>query len=195
MSANDDNARTLPPSLWRRLYVVLVCVFVVWHLFVMFVRNCKIEAAWLDASAGKYEKLLYVDQTWSMFTSPLWKRSPFLAGRVHLSDGTTADILTDNEPANVARFFRWGGFRQRKLEHQVSRGTKGKYLDPISQRYAEHFAARWRAAHPDDARKVERVTLLERSYAIPEPGDPWEAQPQPTVNEIATYEVEAKRRP
>ena len=173
---------------WRCVARVVVPVFVVWHVFVLFMTNACIKGPWVTAVVKPYEKMLGLDQSWGMFSSPLWRTSPFPAVRVHFTDGSSVDILSPNEPKDVTRFFRFGGARQRKYEHHLIEGSLiGTHEEPALRRLTMEYLQRWRQENPGDARVANRVTLLRRSYELPQPGDRLSADAKPTLKELGTF--------
>ncbi len=180
-------------TVWRRLVRAAVAVFVVWHLFFLFVTNTKLDAPWVDAVVKPYEKRLGLDQCWGMFTSPLWRNSPFPAVRVHFTDGSSVDILSPNEPKDVTNFFRFGGARQRKYEHHLIEGShvgtpeRPALEEPALRRLTEDYLRRWRAENPGDGRVAESVTLLRRTYVLPPLGEPLKPDAKPTLKELGSF--------
>src|SRR5262245_10298313 len=120
--------------LGRRLRSGFVFLIVVFHLFVLFVRNpldfwAKEVRAWmkerghweayggksraLDKFTYKYPNLVGCEQRFVMFRPPMARRAPFLAVRFELTDGTTEVVRSYNEP-DPTRFFRFGDWQLRK---------------------------------------------------------------------------------
>src|SRR5262245_22497506 len=134
----DDlsTAGPAPRSLRQKIVFVLVAMFVVWHPFVIVIRN-PIDIWWRDIEAWgekhawwstvgpyyktvdrvtwKYENFLGVEQGWCMFRPQLARKAPFLAARLEFTDGSEELVLSLNE-LGTGSYFRAGGWRQRKLE-------------------------------------------------------------------------------
>lgn len=182
---------------WRRFTQVAVPAFVIWHLLFLFITNAGIKGPWVTAVIKPYEKRLGLDQYWGMFSSPLWRTSPFPAVRVHFTDGSSVDILSPNEPKDVTHYFRFGGGRQRKYEHHLIEGSLiGTQEEPALRRLTVEYLRRWRGENPGDARVAQRVTLLRRSYELPPPGELLSPDVKPTVKELGAFaltEEEAKQ--
>lgn len=185
-------ARELSPLGWLRRIAVIG--FVCWHLLMMFVTNAKIKNDFTDETIRKYERYLSLDQAWGMFTSPLFRSLPFPAVRITFSDGSSELVRSTNEPDDLSRFVRIGGWRLRKLEHTFVTERiqlEGDYRQPIQRRLAQSYLARWRQAHPDDPRTPVRLTLVKREFTIPQPGESWPTQPMATETELLSMPVEA----
>lgn len=213
---SDLNTPDPNPSIfkrwWRRVVTVVVTLFVCGHVFMMIVTNADLDTHYwewrkkqrpsvvheelgpIEHALGKvraYESYAGLDQSWGMFTSPLWRTSPFLAAHVNLDDGTTLLVRSTNEPTDLTRFIRFQRARQRKLEHYLlDYDLRGTYKYPLWERYAAHFAKRWRQRHPDDPRRVESVTLIARWFDIPPPGERRDPYALPEVERLITIPLE-----
>jgi len=178
---------------------VVVVVFVCWHLFFLLVRNPvdlweKPILAWaekhfwwkevepsfkkIDYATYYYGNFAGVQQGWSMFSPEMARRAPFLTARIDFTDGSQEVLSSENEPADPSRFFRFGGWRQRKLEDSLL-WTKPKELPdcedlPLFKAYVRWSIRHWHEANPDDPRQPQRVELLRRILQMPGPHDnPW----------------------
>jgi hypothetical protein len=197
-----DTASAVPTSQprWRRwlrgLGIAAVCLFVVWHLLVQVVRNAldvygspvrgwvepRLAAAWaresfdaLDTATQRYSYFTGVQTGWSMYAAPVARWALFLAVRLEFDDGSSADVLSPNEP-DPDHFFRAGNWRRRKLEDALLdlRGrTPATHTDrAVYEAYVRHRLRAWRAAHPDDRRTVTRILLLRRDVSLALPDRP-----------------------
>ena len=144
----------------RVLRSVVVVTFVVWHLTVLTLRNTvemfslatthrrpAYEA--LDRAIRYYETRLALYQTWPMFTSPLSRSGPFLTTRLDFDDGSSFDIRSDNEPADLNSFFRIGLARQRKHEDYLANTRpeeRWRYERPLWEQFVRWKIDRWRRA-------------------------------------------------
>jgi hypothetical protein len=192
---------------------VLVFGFVCWHLFFLAVRNfardenqaismfcdkIRVKPA-LDLAnkwTGTYESVLGLDQGWVMFSSPVARSGgPFPSVRIEFEDGSSAELLSDNEPPDINRFVRFGLWRTRKFEHMIVtkfEDRKDSYRLPMWERYVCWRLEVWQTRNPDDPRKPVRIVLTKRRFAYPKPDeDPSNLQP-PTIEEIATFDTEGK---
>lgn len=128
------------PWLWPAARTAAVVLFVGWQLFFLFARNaldfwytplrhwCVKQEMWehgvgplldpFNDAADRYANFNGIDQDWKMFAPPLARSDPFLAVRLEFSDGSDELVLSDNEP-NPRAFFRFGGWRQRRLEDHL----------------------------------------------------------------------------
>ena len=186
---------------WRWLKIGVVTLFVVWNLFFLAFRNpldlwwkeylkkwCEGQRWWqtveapfdkVDRVTKYYGKFFGIDQSWSMFTPEMARRSPFLSARIEFTDDSSILLLSENEPADFNHFFRFGGWRQRKLEDNLwgVRNDLSATCDelPLWEAYARWSIRRRREQSPDDDRTVRRVVLLGRPIYFPKPGsDPRE---------------------
>jgi len=177
-------------TILRRLRSAAVLLFVLWHLTFLVLTNATIHSEAIDATVGKYESYLGLDQRWGMFSSPLWRSAPFPAARIAFDDGSTEEVSSTNEPADMTRYARLSGWRQRKLEHYlITIDVERTYQEPMLRRLMESYVARWKREHPGDVRKPVRVTLLRRDFTMPVPGEPWEAKPTPVTTEKITFKL------
>ncbi len=177
----------------RWLRIALITLFILWHLTFLFIANAKLYTDLTSATLGKYERYTSLDQGWGMFSSPLYRVLPFPAVRVTFDDGSSEVILSSNEPEDLKYFFRIGGARLRKLEHSFiaeRADLTGDYRQPIQQRLAQSYLDRWKAAHPEDARRAVKFTLIRRDFQIPRPGESWADEPVVTEKELASFAVE-----
>ena len=180
-------ARRRLPGLWPAARTGAVVLFVGWQLVFLCVRNsldfwytplrhwCMKQEIWdhgvgpvldpVNAAADRYANVNGIDQDWKMFAPPLARSDPFPAVRIVFTDGSDETVLSDNEP-DPRGFFRFGGWRQRRLEDVVVWGRS-----PIlSTAYVRWSVRRWRERHSGDPRTPERVVLLRREWGFPEPG-------------------------
>lgn len=190
-----------PPSrrfvvVWRIATTVLVTLFVVWHLLFLLVRNIAGLAEepvqqWAEEAGiedvyepvnewtTSYELTLGLDQGWAMFTAPLARTAPFPAIRIEFDDGTTEDFLSDNEPQDLGRFWRFGGARMRKYEHFLATtgetrkdgSIRGSYRRPLWEQYVRWRLAQWRERNPDDPRTPAKILFIRRRFTLPAPGE------------------------
>jgi hypothetical protein len=183
------------PRMWPVAKTVAVVLFVSWQMFFLIVRNpldfwyapiktyCVEHHLWesvktgldpLDDATRHYGNFSGIDQNWRMFVPPMARSAPFLAARIEFTDGTDDVQRSDNEPDPLA-FFRYGGWRQRKLEDYLVYKTPdelpGDEELPLWEAYARWSVRRWRERHPDDLRIPERVVLLRRVITFPEPSE------------------------
>ena len=158
---------------------VTVILFVVWQLFYLFVVNTKIGQDALDDSVYCYGRSTGTDQTWAMFSSPLWRKNEFIYGEIEFGDGSKELIQTNSEPANRMQFFRLGGSRLRKLEETAGRSNSSTYYQDLRKRYGRYLAELWRESHVDDPRLAIRVRVLKRRFWIPAPGEERPSQSKP----------------
>jgi hypothetical protein len=207
-------ARRRLPWLWPAARTTAVVLFVGWQLFFLFVRNpldfwyapirdwCRNRRVWdhgvgsvvdpVDAATDHYANFNGIDQNWKMFTSPLSRSAQFLAVRIEFSDGADEVILSEDEP-DPRGFFRFGGWRQRKLEYRLVFENASDL--PLRQAYARWSVRRWRDAHPDDPRTPVRVVLLRRDIAFPEPGADPSAFPPADVYPIGEFLPDGRLAP
>ena len=130
-------------SAWRWFKTGVVVLFVCWQLFFLVVRNpldfwyasfkkwCEEEKIWdddkdpaygvkplldpIDDVTLHYGNFGGIDQNWRMFTPPLARYAYFLAARIEFAEGGEEVIRSENE-VDPRGYFRFGGWRQRKLE-------------------------------------------------------------------------------
>src|SRR5438105_4172765 len=121
---------------FRRVKVVAIATFVVFQLFFMVFRggidlNYNVVIDWLhkqrwwpvarpvfdpvDSFTKNYGNFLGIEQGWNLFAGPVARSALFLTARIEFDDGTEALVYSENEP-DPKRYFRVGGWRQRKLE-------------------------------------------------------------------------------
>ena len=200
------------PWLWSAARNTAVALFVGWQLFFLFVRNpldfwykpikswCEDQGIWtrhvgpwldpVDDATRHYGNFNGIDQDWRMFTPPLSRSAVFLAARVEFTDGSDEVVLSEEEP-DPRSFYRFGGWRQRKLEYQLAYKTAADLPSdddlPLCEAYARRSLRRWRDAHPDDPRTPARVVLLRREIALPAPGTDPTAFPPADVSVIGTF--------
>jgi hypothetical protein len=195
----------------RVLVRAAVVLFVVWQVFFLLVRNpldlwgddikkwCKAQPWWwaakkpyekLDQATTRYANLLGIEQGWTMFAPPMARGAPFLAARLEFADGSQEEVYSPNEP-DPARFLRLGGWRQRKLEDFLIKPYPDEISDkedlPVWQAYVRWSVRRWRQAHPDDPRQLERVVLVRRWITFPGPNDAPTVFGEPDVREVGRF--------
>jgi hypothetical protein len=165
---------------------VLGAAFVAWHLTVLLVRNTAglFDAAIAEKSPPAYQKLnramrwyetkfgLY--QAWPMFTSPISRWGPFLTTELHFDDGTSIEIKSDNEPADLTSFFRVGLARQRKHEDYLSNNQPQAwhYERAIWEQFVRWKMDRWRSENPNDRRQIVATALWVDRVYFPQPYEP-----------------------
>jgi len=144
----------------------------------------------VDDATRHYGNFNGIDQDWRMFTPPLSRSAVFLAARVEFTDGSDDVVLSEGEP-DPHGFFRFGGWRQRKLEYELAYKDPADLASdedlPLCQASARRFLRRWRDGHPDDQRTPARVVLLRRSIDLPKPGADPGAFPPADVSVIGTF--------
>ncbi len=161
------------PWLWPAARTAAVVLFVGWQLFFLFARNaldfwyaplrhwCVKQEIWdhgvgplldpVNDATDRYANFNGIDQDWKMFAPPLARSDPFLAVQLEFSDGSDEVVLSDNEP-NPSAFFRFGGWRQRRLEDHLIWDK-----DPIlSAAYVRWSVRRWGERHRGDPRAPAR---------------------------------------
>ena len=96
-----------------------------------------------------------------MFVPPLARSASFLAARIEFTDGTDLILRSDNEPDPLG-YFRFGGWRQRKLEdylvYKTPEDLPGDDELPLWEAYARWSVRRWRERSPDDLRERRCVS-------------------------------------
>jgi len=131
----------------------------------------------IDMATWRYGNYFGIEQGWSMFSPPIARRGSFLAAEVILDDGSTEMLLSPNEkPLPDGFYFRWGGWRQRKLEdyllYETPESIAGKSDPQIAQAYVRWSVRRWREINFYDPRLVARVRLVKRTWEFPHHTDP-----------------------
>lgn len=166
----------------------LVIAFVAWHSIFWVFQNIEeyaLEELGLETAlepivnaTARYEQLFCLDQGWMMFTSPLSRTVPFPSVRLEFFDGSTERLLSINEPNDPARYIRRGEARLRKYEHRLIT-SDWEYTDSeeLWKRYLNWRTQLWRAANPDDARRVKNAVLVRRTFELVEAGDEPELVP------------------
>jgi hypothetical protein len=200
------------PWLWPTARTSAVVLFVGWQLFFLFARNpldfwytpirdwCVKQQVWdrgvgsmldpVNNAADRYANFNGIDQNWKMFTPPLARSDAFLAARLEFTDSTQDVLLSDNEP-DPRGFFRFGGWRQRRLEDILVYKTGSRLADdpdlPLCEAYARWSIHRWRERHQDDPRTLLRVVFLRREVAFPAPGTDPNVFAPAVVSPIAVF--------
>lgn len=166
---------------------VIVAAFVVWHLTVLTVRNTvglfdstlanESHPAYqkFNRAMRRYEAKLGLYQTWPMFTSPISRWGPFLTTELHFDDGTSVEMKSDNEPADLTSFFRIGLARQRKHEDYLANTpleSNWGYECPLWEQFVRWKMDRWRREHSSDNRQIIAAALLVDRVYFPEPHEP-----------------------
>jgi len=188
--------RSLASRVWFVVKRSLIFCFVVWHLIFLFATNAKIadDLTFLPALGNddesnivqQYGSYLSIDQAWGMFSSPVWKKTPFLAVLLEFDDGSRELMWSDNEPRDVQRYFKTTMARLRKIEDHLLGLSENDYRYAMWKRYAHWRVDRWLDANPDEPRRAVRVVLLKRVYQVPGPdADPNENQ-EPKTEELHT---------
>jgi hypothetical protein len=205
--------------LWPRVRTAVVVLFVGWQLFFLLIRNpldfwytpikrwCQEKNIWdsvkvvldpVDDATRDYGNFCGIDQNWKMFVPPLARSASFLAARVEFTDGTDELILSDNEP-DPLRYFRFGGWRQRKLEDYLVFKTPEQLPSddelPLWNAYARWSVRRWRERHPDDDRIPARVVLLHRVITFPEPSENPSVYEEAAVSTIGVFHPDGSLAP
>ena len=176
------------PWMWPAARNTAVVLFGGWQLVFLCVRNsldfwytpirdwCRKQEIWdhgvgpvldpVNDAADQYANFNGIDQDWKMFTPPLARSDPFLAVRIVFTDGSDEVLLSDNEP-DPRSFFRFGGWRQRRLEDVVVWGRS----PVLSAAYVRWSVRRWRERRPDDPRTPRRVVAPPPRVELPGAGD------------------------
>lgn len=192
-----------------RMRSLAVGTFVCWHLFMLLMTNAELDRhvdTWkklagestvglraidlAEASfeaARWYEAMACLDQSWGMFSSPLSRSTPFVAGKIEFADGSSELILSPNEPTDPTHYWRFGQARLRKLESHLLGDLEGTYEYGLLRRFAEEVMKQWRGANPTDNRQPVAVVILRRSYDIPLPGNRWTKHPKVETTEHARF--------
>jgi hypothetical protein len=133
-----------------------------------------------DRATTRYGHVTGTEQGWSMFTPRVARAAPYLAAQLEFDDGTGDTVFSTNEFEHDKAYVRVGGWRQRRLEDKLANIDGPEKLaeyrawgNPdlaLWESYARHAARRWRAAHPDDRRRIVTIKLICRSTRFPEPG-------------------------
>jgi hypothetical protein len=201
-------------AVWRWTKITAATLFVLWNLFFFLVRNpldlwwsdhlkkpCEAQSWWpavrepfstIDNATYYYGNFCGIDQGWNMFTPELARRAPFLAARIEFTDETSVVLLSENEPTDLNCYFRFGRWRQRKLEDRLTSWTQRDMLPrtpelPLWEAYSRWSVRRWHAYKPDDTRTVARVVLLDRRIKFPAPRtDPHRFDP-PATSVVAVF--------
>jgi hypothetical protein len=160
-----------------------------------------------DKIASRWGEFLCQQQRWSLFAPGVWYETAFLAVEIRWDDGLPGQqalrdsqrppvyLRSENEPADINRFLRWGRFRLRKYEENLtpelgpaSTETPGEarlsWKDRIESKVRDKSDTvlaylRWRwqqyqQAHPD-LPEPNQVILVVRTFHIPAPPgpEPW----------------------
>ncbi|GIW82562.1 MAG: hypothetical protein KatS3mg105_4369 [Gemmatales bacterium] len=139
----------------------------------------------LDQWTKRYENFCGNEQGWNMFSPPMARGAPFMTARIRFTDGSTAEVRSENELGTTG-FFRIGGWRQRKLEDYMVFEEPDELASdeelPLFEAYARWSVQRWRQQAPHDSRTPQSVTLFRRRIPFPKQSD-WHP---PTESEIET---------
>jgi hypothetical protein len=161
----------------------------------------------VDRLTSRWSELTGQHERWQLFAPNVWYDVPFLAvefrwddgppGQQAARDGATPRVylLSDNEPADVNRYARFGRFRLRKYEEilspelyvstdKVAGQMKDIWKDRLKNQVDEEARAiksylRWRwdrySAQHQELPEPTQVILHVRTYRIPAPPgpDPW----------------------
>lgn len=138
-------------------------------------------------------------QDWGLFAPNVAAECPFVAVELRWDDDGAPDgvphppqlLLSDNEPSDVARFFRWGNFRLRKFESYLdvvltthegepSEARDVRWRDGIEERLRVEWNTvrtylKWRRdralhLHPNRS-EPGQIILYTRRYHIPAPDE------------------------
>ena len=190
--------RSLAAIIGHLVKQIIVFCFVIWHLVFLIITNTKSDDALSDqlkewpaaesfiTAVVTYESHLGIDQAWKMFSSPVWKKTPFLAVRIEFDDGGSELMLSDNEPRDVQRYFKTTMARLRKLEDHLLELSENDYRYAMCKRYAQWRVDRWLEANPQEHRRPVRVVLLKRVYQVPGPDADPNANREPKTEELHT---------
>lgn len=158
-------------------------------------------------------------QSWSLFAPNVTTQIPFVVVQLRWDEEYDAApapsggelLRSENEPADVRRYFRIGRFRLRRVESALDVGlhlAEGKTVDWAAPAWRErilsqvrdlgpeiHAYLRWRLrqyrqVHPDTP-EPRQVVLWERMYVIPAP----DASPTPWDWQLNSYQPVARWRP
>jgi hypothetical protein len=157
-------------------------------------------------------------QSWSLFAPNVWSHIPFVAVELRWDEvpaGTPAaadalhppvQLLSDNEPADVAHYLRTGDFRLRRFESSIDVGMpidpdksaddmqdrwRQKTFDRVKDQavairaYMEWRLSRYMADH-SGVEQPKQVILIQRIYRIPAPDLPWRLDP-PEIHILARW--------
>jgi hypothetical protein len=199
-------------SWWRWLRTALVVLFVVWHLFFLLFQN--LVALWreeilsilpephpgfdrVEEAAYWYGSALGISQGWRLFAPPLASQTWFLAVRLEFEDGSLETLTSETIP-DPTSFLRLGGWRQQKLEDRLcypqqdmlSASENGLLL----RAYLRWSVRRWRHYHPDDLRRLARLTLLRRTVSFRAPDEDPHAPPQVREEVLGSFTPEGWRQ-
>jgi hypothetical protein len=207
------------PRLWSRAKTTVIALFVSWQMFFLIVRNpldfwytpikgwCEEKKIWhgvkevldpVDDATRHYGNFAGIDQNWSMFVPPMARSASFLAARVEFTDGTEDLLRSDNEPDPLG-YFRFGGWRQRKLEdylvYKTPEELPGNDELPLWSAYARWSIKRWRERWPDDPRIPARVVLLRRVISFPEPSEDPSVYEEPAAYTVGVFHPDGSLAP
>jgi hypothetical protein len=126
-------------------------------------------------------------QTWCLFAPSIGRECVFLAIELNFADGRkSVRLISDNEPADLARYVRIGNFRLRRIENNLTLtlrewegetdedkkkrwGNKIKeFIDEYERILAAYLRWRingWQTLHPDQPKPVS-VTLIMRRIHV-----------------------------
>ena len=138
--------------------------------------------------AKRLAELTNEPQGWSLFAPDIGKEITFVAVELRWDDDEAgADrgpvmpyepelLLSDNEPADPNRFFRWGQFRLRKYESNLDVVLRVKKDEPLAE-----AVDRWRDRIREKVAKEWDTTLAYlkwrcREYMARHPRRPWPSQ-------------------
>jgi hypothetical protein len=207
------------PRMWPRAKTTAVFLFVGWQMFFLIVRNpldfwyapiknyCVDHLIWesvkkgldpVDDATRHYGNFTGIDQNWRMFVPPMARSASFLAARVEFTDGTDVLLRSDNEPDPLS-YFRFGGWRQRKLEdylvYKTPENLPGDDELPLWEAYARWCVRRWREGSPDDSRTPARVVLLRRVITFPEPSENPSVYEEAAVSTVGVFHPDGSLAP
>lgn len=151
----------------------------------------------IDMATYRYLNYFGIEQGWSMFSPPIARRAAFVAAEIQFADGSNETLLSPNE-FPFQGYFRWDGWRQRKLEDNLVYATPESIEDKsdpqLFEAYVRWSVRRWRDQNPEDLRVVSQVKLLKRNWSLPGP----EEDPHShflEITEISTFTPDGKLIP
>jgi hypothetical protein len=154
----------------------------------------------INRAAVRWWELTSQPQEWALFAPNVGSEADFVALELRWDDdppqrGGSQPIrppeilLSDNEPRDPHRFFRFGNFRLRRFESSFNGERLRKYWKKI-RAYMEWRFEAYQRQHPD-APRPKQFILLTRTYRIPAPPGPtpwtWEPAGGPEQRPLARW--------
>jgi hypothetical protein len=176
----------------------------------------------LTGLTERWSALTGQPQNWGLFAPGVAAECPFVAVELHWDDGVIdlaahppELLLSDNEPPDVARYFRWGNFRLRKFESYldvVLNAYERESADARARRWQgqieEHLRKEWNTVrtylkwrsdrflqlHPNRA-EPRQLVLYTRRYHIPAPDEGRIGWDGPFMEPVARWRPSATSPP